>query len=214
MKKLLEVAGSVCLLMALCLTAGCATPVPEPGPTAAGENQRGNEQDNTRDIVPLPEELQDIADQARNAAVGYGEELGNEWGDRHTELVSSEKREAFEGFNAMRKALQELSAKIEGSRVYAMYPSGDPENVPFHITVDGYPDPADAAPYGKELSWDTEMAQAWMGEAVSYNTAYEKDDDYFISAFAPIYNSDGDVVAILGVDVPAPKAADYPEFVS
>ncbi|MCL2768299.1 MAG: hypothetical protein FWE49_06210, partial [Synergistaceae bacterium] len=94
--------------------------------------------------------------------------------------------------------------------IYTLYPSGAVESAPFILTAVGGDEPDD---YGTEQEWEAGFTAAWKGTSTAANHAYEEDGEFLLSAYAPVHDSKGNVVAILGVDYPAPEAAKYPDWI-
>ena len=147
-----------------------------------------------------PEEIKVVAEKAKDIAANCAQKLEGAWGDQHVALVESKKGKDFEGYESMRAA---LSAFVTESApyIYALYPTGDVEKAPFIITVDG----SETDDCGKENEWEIGFASAWNGLAFAGEEAWDDDDGKpMVSAYAPIRNGDGKVVAIIGVDCPVP----------
>ncbi|MFA7662049.1 MAG: hypothetical protein WCX59_04470, partial [Anaerovoracaceae bacterium] len=89
--------------------------------------------------------------------------------------------------------------------VYCMVPD---ENGDYLITVDGSEEPDDwMVNYGFEV----QFGEAWNGEAAAARSGWD-DDVPIWSCFAPVFNSAGEVVAIVGIDLPCEILDDYPEW--
>ena len=143
-----------------------------------------------------------IAEKALGIAVKCAGQLDGAWGDQHAALIESKKGAEFEGFESMQATIKGLLAGSGATYIYALYPSGAVESSPFIITVDGSPDPDD---YGKAVEWEAGFAAAWGGAPVAAEEAEEDEGGagLLLSAYAPIHDGKGAVVAILGVDIPA-----------
>ena len=79
------------------------------------------------------------------------------------------------------------------------------------ITVDGCDDPDD---WATDYGWEVQFTEAWEGTPASARSAWNEEEDFQCwSAFAPVYDSEGNVVCILGIDYPcADVLNDYPEW--
>ena len=89
--------------------------------------------------------------------------------------------------------------------VYMMIPNDDND---FLITVDGSEEPDD---FLTNYGWEVQFTEAMEGEPATARSGWD-DDVPVWSGFAPVYNSDGKVVGILGVDFPSPEIEDFPEW--
>ena len=147
-------------------------------------------------------ELQAVADKAVNLASKYAKQLDGAWGDQHAVMIESKDGGAFAGYESMRANLQGFLAECDATYMYTLYPSGPIENAPFFITLDASDEPDD---YGTEQEWEAGFAAAWKGTPTAADDAWEDDDGdgLLLSAYAPVHDSKGNVVAILGVDYPA-----------
>ena len=148
-----------------------------------------------------PEELQAVADKAKEIAANCAQKLEGDWGNQHTALVESKKGKDFESYESMRAVLSGFVTETGAPYIYAMVPTGAFDKDPFVITVDG----SKADDCGKENEWEMGFASAWSGFAAAGEEAWEDDDgNFMMSAYAAIRDSKGDIVAILGVDCPVP----------
>ncbi|MCL2683835.1 MAG: hypothetical protein FWE55_01180 [Synergistaceae bacterium] len=162
----------------------------------------------------MPEELQAIADEALSIASSFAKQLDGEWGDWHDGLVNSKEGDAFGDYENMREVLCGFVEESDVVYLYAIYPSGPIDSASFFITVDGSEDPDE---YGTEYEWESGFATAWKGTPMAQDYFWEDDEDgdlLLISAYAPVHDSKGNVVAILGIDYPAPEAANYPDWIA
>jgi len=143
-----------------------------------------------------------IAEKALSIATNCAKQLDGAWGDQHAALIESKKGAEFEGFESMQATINGLLAGSGATYIYALYPSGAVDSAPFIITVDGSADPDD---YGKSLEWEAGFAAAWGGAPIAAEEAEEDKGGagLLLSAYAPIHDGKGAVVAVLGVDIPA-----------
>lgn len=206
--------GLVCLT-ALLFMAGCG---PDQGGTGNVPEVMPAEQPAVADTggadnvsAAMPAELQAIVDKATQTVSLYAKQLDGEWGDLHAALIESEKGESFERFGELLTTLRGFAAETDANDVYAMVPSGNYADSPYIITVDGSNAPD---PYGKEYKWEKAYSAAWEGTVSASDLAWKDDDgNLMLSAFAPVYDSQGNVTAIFGADYKAPEAADHPDWI-
>lgn len=161
--------------------------------------------------IEIPDEIQALMDTSVDLAVSCAAELDGEWGDMHAEMMESEEDDGYANFEAMRAKLAEMIDETGADYIYAMYPSdpGDLE-ADFFITVDGSDDPDD---FGEMYEAELGMVTSWnSGIPKTSSYAWGDDNGFHWSAYAPIHNSDGEVVAVLGLDYPAPIIEDMPEW--
>ena len=164
------------------------------------------------DEFEIPEEIQALADHVASVAAKYAKELDGGWGDLHEDMMESGLEEDYDSFEAMRDVLIDILEESGARYVYAMYPEDISDSeAPFFITVDGSEDPDE---FGVEYELELPFVKAWYGITSSSSYAWEDiwGGTYCWSAYAPIHDSNGDVVAILGVDWAAPEIRNFPEW--
>jgi len=148
-----------------------------------------------------PAEVGAVAAKAKGIAENSVKKLNGAWGDQHVALVASKKGKEFAGYESMRTVLKGLVAESGAPYIYALTPKGAVDKEPFIISVDG----SETDDCGKENEWEAAFAAAWKGAATAGTEAWKDDDGTpMVSAYAPILDSKGNVVAILGVDCPIP----------
>jgi len=122
-------------------------------------------------------------------------------GDLHASLKSPED-ENNDAYSQIKGILQEIKEKNNATYVYTMARI-DEEGVMF--VVDAEEDEESMSHLGDEYEngMEEEMERAFAGES-SYTRAFYTDDwGTFKTGYAPILNSSGEVVAILGIDISA-----------
>lgn len=146
------------------------------------------------------------------------------WADQYVALIESGEARDFADYEDMKATLDGFREECGATYIYTLSPSVDGELVlssddtnkqHFLITVDGSEDPDD---WAVDYEWEIQFTEAWEGAAASARSAWINDEagdnhDICWSAFAPVYDSEGNVVCILGVDYPcADVLNDYPEW--
>jgi len=157
----------------------------------------------------IPAEVKGIMDKVLGLAVKYAKQLDGEFGDQHVALMQSGKGWEYEGYADLKSKLDGFRIESGAYYVYCLVDM-DPYDGHFEITVDGSEEPDDwLNPYDVEA----QFLLAMNGTPAAAPTAWDNDvNDPVWSAFAPVYNSEGRVVAILGIDFPAPEILKYPEW--
>ena len=152
----------------------------------------------------FPAALQELADEAMGYLELYAPQLDGWWGDLHVALIESEEGEDFEYFEEMQDAVHAFVLQSGYDYIYALYPVNPdvPFVVPYMLTVDGSMDPEE---FGIEYEWEEGFTAAWEGDIAAADYLWiTEDGGYALSAYAPIHDSEGEVVAILGIDFPVP----------
>ena len=159
----------------------------------------------------MPAKLKAIADKAVSAAGDCAQKLNGAWGDQHAALVASGQKGAFADFKSMQTALNGLLAGSGANAIYVMYPSGAIDKDPFYITVDGSAEPDD---YGTEYKWEMGFAASWTGITTAADkVSKDENGNLILSVYAPVRDTKDNIVAILGLDYPAPEAAEFPNWI-
>lgn len=131
------------------------------------------------------------------AALG-AELLHGEYGDMHEKIVEDGHRDSEE-YEAFQEVLQAIHDATGATYVYTLIKVSDDMT---HIVAESLEED-EADEYGTEYEMEPQFETAFAG-APDYAIHTWEDEWYGTqkSAFAPIKNSNGDVVAILGIDYP------------
>ena len=157
----------------------------------------------------MPAQVRAVRDRVTALAGQHARRLDGEWGDMHAAMMASGEKEGHEHFARMTAALDEIRRSSGARYVYAFYPAGPVHNSEFFITVDGSAEPDD---FGTAWPFEIQYLEAWNGRAAAARSAWEDGSSFCWTAFAPIHNSQGNVVALLGIDYPAPIIASFPAW--
>ena len=150
------------------------------------------------------DELEEILEEAAAFIGARANELPDWWGDLHVALIESEEAEDFEGFEDLQAVLNGFAHASGFDYIYALYPTNPdvPVVAPWMLTVDGS---FEAGPFGEEYDWEEGFTAAWEGDVAVADYLWITDDGWYaLSAYAPVYDSAGEVVAIIGIDYPVP----------
>ena len=174
----------------------------------------------------VPADVQAVKDQAAGYVEQYAADLTEDgWGDEYAALLASGEARDYAEYNDIMQDLWGARVECGATYIYALTPLVDGEITYdvedtsaceyFAITVDGCEDPDD---WGVEYDWEVQFTEAWEGATATARSAWINDEvgdnhDICWSAFAPVYDSEGNVVCILGIDYPcADVLNDYPEW--
>lgn len=148
-----------------------------------------------------------------------GDDAEATWGDRYVALLESGEARDYEDYDAMQAELAAIAEEIGATYVYTLTPGTDGvpdiagksgEDGSYLITVDGCDDPDD---WATDYGWEVQFTEAWEGTPAAARSAWDDGGAYCWSAFAPIYDSKGNVVALLGIDYPCDEViAAHPEW--
>ena len=153
---------------------------------------------------------------------GCGNDADATWGDRYVALLDSGEARDYEDYDAMKAELDTIREECGATYVYVLTPAGEDGETPdpagesgedgaYLITVDGSEEPDD---WGVDYGWEIQFTEAWEGTPAAARSAWDNyGEGYCWSAFAPVYDSEGNVVCLLGIDYPCDDVvAAYPEW--
>ena len=135
--------------------------------------------------------------------------LNGLWGEWHKTMIASGENSSYSGYELNKSFLQVMIEQASLHNVYIIYTDNvdgdeysvsmdlDEKNGDFHDNL-----PATAA-----------MKSAWNGTAAADPNPwdYEKDVPVWTS-YAPIYDMDAEIVALLAIDYPTPGIHSFPEW--
>lgn len=170
-----------------------------------GGTEPGGEGPEAPDVFEMPADLAAFVDAELAVIAEIGEAISGEWADQHAELVAAGDGQDNDLYWELKPTLDDFRVESGAYYVYCMVPD---ENGDYLITVDGSEEPDDwMVNYGFEV----QFGEAWDGEVAPARSGWD-DDVPIWSCFAPVYNSAGEVVAIVGIDMPCEILEDYPEW--
>lgn len=157
----------------------------------------------------IPAEVKAVMDKVTELASGYASQLDGDFGDKHAALMASGQGRDYVEYDSMKAILDGFREECGAYYVYC-FVDMDPEDDYFEITVDGSVEPDD---WLNQYEVESQFIAAMEGTPSPAPSAWNNDvDDPVWSAFAPIHDSEGNIVAILGIDYPAPEILDFPEW--
>lgn len=183
--------------------------------------------DQEEEEAVMPDEIKELRLEITGYAQEWGDALSGEWGDEYVALIESGEARAYEGYEAMSAKMEEIKKETGATYVYVLSPvdeadkdaeggailepklDGNAEG-PFVITVDG----ADPDDWGYAYDFEPQFKDAWDGKVVTAGSAWDNAEgaEPVWSVFSPIKDSEGNVVALLGIDYPAEVVDEFPEW--
>jgi len=127
--------------------------------------------------------------------------LNGEYGDLHEKIVADGHRNS-EAYTSFQKILQDIQDTNGATYVYTLIKLSDDMTSLITDAAEG----ADADPYGTTYEMESLWEKSFAGEPAyaPYTWEDEWQGGMLQTASAPIYNSNGEVVAILSIDYPVP----------
>lgn len=150
-----------------------------------------------------------VGEKVMEMAADAAGRLAGEYADLHPVIVAAGDRDLPE-HDRLHKRLAALRDELGATYVYTLIKvSDDMTNLIVDAAVGD-----DADEFGTEYEMEPQMAAAFDGQP-AYAQHTWVDESYGVqkSAFAPLFDSQGEIVAILGIDFPAPELEKYPELV-
>lgn len=192
MRRLTRVFLPVLCLAVIVLSAGCSM---------------GSE-DNSRSAA-LPDELVKSRDSAMTAAKDAALELEGSFADRiMTGLMPYYQDDAVMTtgeYTSLVSILTQQRDSLGACRMYVLVPD---ESGSFRLTAD-----TDSQAWLTDMGTSSVYDEAYAdGLVAAERSGWKKGSSYFWTAYAPLYNSEGDIYAILAADVSADALADHPEW--
>jgi hypothetical protein len=168
---------------------------------------QGTTPDAQPEVPEMPADLVAFIDQELLAVEAIGEDISGEWGDKHGQLIETLDGEVYDEalYAELKAVLDEHRIATGAYYVYAMIPNEDND---YLITVDGSFEPDD---FMTNYGWEIQFDEAWAGETATARSGWD-DDVPCWSCFAPVYDSAGALVCIVGMDMPCELLNDYPEW--
>jgi hypothetical protein len=166
-------------------------------------------EDSTGDTVEIPAVVQSIMDKTTDFAANYALQVDGEWADEYKACLESGQGRDYAGYGELKATLDQFRIECGAYYVYILTDM-DTEDGYFEITVDGSEEQDD---WMAQYEVEGQFLVAQDGVPSASLSAWDNDvDDPVWSAFAPVHDSEGNVVGILGVDYPAPEILDFPEW--
>ncbi|GAB1476594.1 hypothetical protein MASR2M70_14300 [Bacillota bacterium] len=157
----------------------------------------------------IPAEVQAVIDNVTSIAANYALQLDGEWADEYNALLASGEGRDYAEYDNLKATLDQFRLESGAYYVY-MFTDMDPDDEYFEITVDGSEEPDD---WMVQYDVEGQFFVAMDGEPCAALSAWDNgENDPAWSAFAPVYDSDGNIVGILGIDYPAPEIVDFPQW--
>lgn len=168
----------------------------------------GGKTDGDAKTASLPEELAPARDAAMTAAKDTALAIEGGFADRLYNLVTYYTDDTVMTTGEYISLQGQLNAQKEtagAERIYVLVPD---ENGNFKVTVTT-----------DETSWLTDKGTSSVydeaytdGLVAAERSGYREGINYYWTAYAPLYNSEGEIYGIVAADCTADKLADYPEW--
>lgn len=166
-------------------------------------------EDSGNEPVEIPDAVQGIMKKTADLAASYALQLDGEWADEYAACLESGEGRDYEKYDDLKATLDQIRLECGAYYVYILTDFNEDDGY-FELTVDGSPEEDE---WMTKYETEGQFLKASDGYPCSSLLAWDNGtNDPVWSAFAPVYDSAGNVVGILGIDYPAPEIIDYPEW--
>ncbi len=139
------------------------------------------------------------------------------WADNYVNLLQSGKQTSHADFAKLKATLDDIRLQANATYAYIIMPIKDGKadingdiHGDFMLTIDGSEEPEE---WGETYDSEVQFIEAWQGSPSVARSAWDDDGATQWSTFAPIYDSQGKVIGLLGLDFPVDDViATHPEW--
>lgn len=156
--------------------------------------------------------------QKQESARAYAPKMQLSWASRYVALLNSGQTTNHPYYQELYETLNQIRLESGATYAYIIVPSqnglpsitGNPRGE-FALTIDGAEEPDE---WGELYEFEVQFLEAWQGKPSIARSAWNDDDGQKLwSGFAPIYDQNRRVVALLGIDYPASDIIKkYPQW--
>jgi hypothetical protein len=176
--------------------------------TLAGCLGRKPEYDDEGNLI-IPNRIKLVMDRAMERVTSGGSSLNGKFANWHRDMIASGLEHNYSDYDSQLDLLATMRRSTRARNVYLLY-DYDAENDAYRISLYASKKPL---PFGAEREATHAIREAFAGRKAVEMFAWEyENNDLLWSAFMPVYDENADIVAVLGLDIPAPAAFDFPEW--
>lgn len=192
----------VIVLLLFGFLAGCAQEAVEEVPDVEPDDDIFDFPENNEAMAEILAIITELGERL-NAEDGY-------YGDLHDAVVEAGNRQNPE-HDELYAIFNEWVYEVGATYLYSFIDDGGDNNL---IIVDGA-EPEDMDPYGYAYPKEPWTVEAFeTGQPTVAKATWMDDYGYGLqkSGFAPIFNSEGEISFLLGIDYPVPQLEEFPEI--
>lgn len=135
------------------------------------------------------------------------------WVNEYEADLDSGDKDGYKNYDALVQPLKDFQTAEGAKYIYCVEPVEEGGiDGSYMLTVDASEEPD---PWGEDYGFEIQFKESAEGEVAAARSAWQDNKEgteWCWSAFAPVKNADGNVIAIVGIDYPAPLMEDYPEW--
>jgi hypothetical protein len=189
---------TIVILLLLCLAA----------PAMSGCFAREPEYDAEGKLI-IPDRIERVRENALRDVKSGGSGLNGLFANWHRDMIASGLGRNYFRYDDRLALLDSMRRATRSRNIYLLY-GYDAENDAYLISMYSSKKPL---PEGatREATHAIREAFAGRGTAEMFAWEYAKDDPVW-SAFMPVYDENAEIIAVLGLDRPAPPVLEFPEW--
>jgi hypothetical protein len=188
---------SIAILLILCLAA-----------TALAGCGSKPEYDDDGNLV-IPSRVKSVMDRSLERVKSGGSSLNGKFANWHRDMIASGLEHNYPRYDEQLALLDAMRAKTRARNIYLLY-DYDAESDAYPISLYASKKPL---PFGSKREATHAIREAFAGRGTAELFAWDyADDDPVLSAFTPIYDEHAEIVAVLGLDLPAPAVIEFPAW--
>jgi hypothetical protein len=189
---------TIAILLILCLAA--------PALVGCGASKPAYDEDGK---LIIPDRIEITREKALRDVKSGGAGLNGKFANWHRDMIASGLEHNYPRYDDRLALLDSMRKTTRSRNIYLLY-DYDAENDAYRISLYSSKKPLPAGAT-REATHAIREAFAGRGTAEMFAWEYARDDPVW-SAFAPIYDENAEIVAVLGLDRPAPSVLEFPEW--
>ncbi|MDR1573001.1 MAG: hypothetical protein LBS24_01680 [Clostridiales Family XIII bacterium] len=190
-------AKSIAILLLLCLAA-----------TALAGCKGKPEYDAEGNLI-IPDRVKMVMDRALERVKSAGNSLNGKFANWHRDMIASGLEHNYSNYDKQFSLLDSARSTTRARNIYLLY-DYDAADDAYIISLYASKKPL---PFGAPREATHAIREAFAGRGTVELFAWEyANDDLVWSAFTPVYDENAEIIAVLGLDLPAPAILEFPEW--
>jgi hypothetical protein len=158
----------------------------------------------------IPTDVERTMERALRNIKSGGNSLNGLFANWHRDMIDSGLETGYIRYDQQRDLLETFRTTSRARNAYILY-DYDEESDEYIISM--YVSRDLPLPFNSRREATHAIREAFEGRRSVEMFAWESDnDDVLLSAFTPLYDENAEIIAVLGLDMPAPAVLDNPEW--
>jgi hypothetical protein len=175
----------------------------------AGCFSNGPRYDDDGELI-IPDSIKTTIERALSGVKSGGSNLNGNFAKWHREMIASGLKTGYDEYDDHLELLERLRRGARAINAYLLY-KYDAKNDDYFISM--YVSRSDPLPFNSKREATHAIREAFEGRGTAEIFAWEYKEDYPVwSAFMPVYDENADIIAVLGLDISASAANNYPQW--